>query len=342
MLAAAALVCALIPGAAGDVPVPIDAIDPDPPPEITAPAYILYDATAGVELLARSASERRAMASVTKLMTALVVRDHADLLDRVVITESAAATGEAEVGLVAGETWTVYELLAAILVRSGNDAATALAEHVGGSVEGFSVMMNAKAAELGMAETSYANPHGLDDEGHFTTARDLLTLTLAAMEDPVINRLARTGVIKFRDSPEGDARIARNTNALLGRYEGMVGGKTGFTNDAGKVLASSADRDGRVYVAVVMGSEDHFADSRLLYEYAFASQGVADHARIGLRIEQGGGAPPPASPPWVQPRLMTLVPLAAGEPAAPRPPTPLEAKVFEKLMGSAPELVTVG
>ena len=146
------------------------------------------------------------MASVTKLMTALVVLDSADLSDQVVISESAADTGEAEVGLVAGETWSIWELLNAIVVRSGNDAATALAEHVGGSVEGFAEMMNAKALQLGMTDSSFVNPHGLDAEGHYSTASDLLRLGIAAYADPVIARMARTQVVKFRPAPNGAIR----------------------------------------------------------------------------------------------------------------------------------------
>ena len=334
-VATAALVLAAVPPT---IEVPIDVVPAAPAPVLEAEAYALYDLDAEMELLNHNADEQRAMASVTKLMTALVTLENASLADEVVISESAAGTGEAEVGLVAGETWTVWELLNAIIVRSGNDAATALAEYVGGSVEGFAELMNAKAADLGMAGTNFVNPHGLDADGHYSTANDLVLLGLAAHSDPVVARLARTRVVKFRPAPSGEVRRITNTNELLGSFDGVVGLKTGYTGDAGRVLVSTARREGRTLVAVVMGTEDHFADSRELLEFGFDMYGISDRiAGLGAG-EQGGGSPSVLDPRETA-RLRAMPELQAIDVSARTTQTPLEARVTAALGSLLPPLL---
>ncbi len=268
---------------------PVRAPAPPDPVEIEAGAWIAIDVASGVTLLEHNADEERAMASVTKLMTALVVREHADLDSRVRISEEAASVGEAEIGLVAGEVWSVRDLLAAVLVRSGNDAAVALAEHVGGSVAGFADLMNAKAAELGLAHSHFVNPHGLDDDGHYTSARDLSVIAMAGLEDEVIAQLTRTGIIRFKPSPEGTDRVAVNTNHLLNHYPGVVGMKTGYTGKAGRVLVSAYEADGQTLVVVVMGSEDHFADTAAILDHVTQAYSVSDRLLLPLIEQEGGG-----------------------------------------------------
>ena len=241
------------------------------PPTVTAGSWILYDDTFGRVLAEETADRRRAVASTTKIVTALVVLDEADLDEPVEITERASLTGEAEIGLIAGETsWTVQDLLAALLLRSANDASVALAEHVGGSVRRFVGLMNAKAAHLGLANTSFVNPHGLDHPDHYSSARDLLTVTLAAMEDPRFARIVRTRSANLPDTPEDEARVALNRNALLADYPGAIGVKTGYTDIALQTLVAAAERDRRRLYAVVLGSSDHFADAISLLDYGFA------------------------------------------------------------------------
>jgi D-alanyl-D-alanine carboxypeptidase len=258
-------------------------------PELTAKAWILYDATAGVVIAEQASDEERPMASVTKIMTALVVMDHAELDEQVRISDSAAATGEAEIGLVRGERWTVGDLLAAVMIRSGNDAAVALAEHVGGSVEGFAEMMNAKAQELGLSHTRFVNPHGLDADGHYTSAADLVVMAEQALADPYLSRLTRTSRITFKPDPSGVSRVAGTTNRLLGVYPGVVGVKTGYTGKAGLVLVSALERNGRTLIGVVMGSEAHFEDSRRLLDYGFELLNLESRFLAPLVAEQGGG-----------------------------------------------------
>lgn len=261
-------------------------------PEITAKAWLLYDADADVVIAEHNSDEPRPMASVTKIMTSLVVVENAALDETVRISARAEAVGEAEIGLFVGELWTVADLLAAVMVRSGNDAAMALAEHVGGTVEGFADMMNAKADALGLENTRFVNPHGLDADGHFTTASDLRVMAEAAMRHPYLARLMRTLEVEFKPNPRGVSRSARSTNKLLGVYPGVIGVKTGFTSKAGRVLVSAHQHNRHTLIAVVMGSADHFADTRELLDYGARVVSLRDRFVAPLYSEQGGGSAP--------------------------------------------------
>lgn len=259
--------------------VPLERIPPVPHPVVTAPAWILYDETNGVVLDGVDVDEPRPMASTTKLMTALLAVESGRLGEIVTISQRAADVGESEIGLVAGERIRMDMLVAAILIRSGNDAAMAVAEHVSGSVEEFVADMNARAAELGMDATSFANPHGLDAEGHFSSPRDLLTLARTALGHEVIADLVGTGRYRITDSPDGSVRVADATNTLLTTYPGTIGGKTGFTFRAGLVYVGAAERDGRRLFAAVMGSEGanaHLEDAALLFDHGFQQMRIAD------------------------------------------------------------------
>jgi D-alanyl-D-alanine carboxypeptidase len=282
-------------------------------PELTAEAWMVTDLDSGVVLVEDNADEERAMASVTKMMTALVVRQHTELDERVRISEAAADVGEAEIGLVAGEVWSVRDLLAAVVIRSGNDAAVALAEYVGGSVEGFAVLMNELAVTMGLDHSHFVNPHGLDDEAHYTSARDLTTIAIAALEDEVLAQLTRTRLIRFKPAPTGENRVAVNTNRLLGRYPGVIGMKTGYTGNAGRVLISVLESQGHTFVVVVMGSEDHFADTGALLDFVTSRISIKDRFLAPLVEQEGGGgiSPSPLDA-GEQAVVKTLQPLATG------------------------------
>ena len=239
------------------------------PPVLEAESWLLFDDRNEVALAEENAAARRAMASTTKLMTALLAVEIGDLSSPVQVSPEAAGVGEAGVDLVEGEVFLLRTLVRAFLIRSGNDAAFAVAEHVGGSVEEFVAMMNRRAAELGMDDTSFANPHGLDHPDQYSTARDLLTLTREALEHRELAEAVATRHISLRDAPSGEERVFSNTNDLLFEYEGMVGVKTGYTGAAGRVLVAAAERQGRRLISVVMDSEDHFADTELLLDYGF-------------------------------------------------------------------------
>lgn len=247
------------------------------PPEVTAASWILYDASTEAVLGAKNPDEQRAVASITKIMTALVALERGDMDDLVTISQRAADTGEREIGLVAGEQITLGALLKAALIHSGNDAATAIAEHVGGSVEGFVALMNQKAQELGLRNTNFVNPHGLDAPGHHSSARDMLVIARAAMEYPEFRDIVRSRIVVFPQAPDGTNRVGTATNLLLGTYEGADGIKTGFTFQALLTFVASAERDGRRLYAVVLGSEGeraHLNDARSLFDYGFDDLGM--------------------------------------------------------------------
>ncbi len=268
---------------------PLEALAPLSPPEVTAEAWLLWDDTFQRELGSLQANEARAMASTTKMMTAIVALENSNLDDQVIVSEDAAAIGESEIDLVPGETWRMEDLLRALLMRSANDAAVAIAEHVGGSVPGFVRLMNETAVELGLADSHFMNPHGLDQEGHFSSARDLLNTALIGMEDPLFAEIVGTRSSTFPDAPDGEERVASTTNALLSTFEGAIGVKTGFTDDAGLTMVAAAERDGRRLYAVVMGSSDHFADSAALLRYGFNAFGLLNVVAGGqILAEQRG------------------------------------------------------
>jgi D-alanyl-D-alanine carboxypeptidase len=243
-----------------------------PAPVVTAPAWILYDATLETTLAASGHRELRAPASITKVMTVLLALENGNQTDMVNISARAAATGEREIGVWAGERVTLGSLLRSAMVHSANDAATAIAEHIGGSVEHFAEMMNQRARELGMNRTNFVNPHGLDATGHVTSAEDMLLLGLAAMERQDFREIAAAKIVIFPDAPDGTRRRGTGTNLMLESYEGTNGVKTGFTNRALLTFIASAERDGRELFAVVLGSQGqraHFADARALFDHGF-------------------------------------------------------------------------
>lgn len=254
------------------------------PPSVTAGAWIVYDELTGTVLAEWDADTPRPMASITKIMTVLLAVENGDLDEEVVISEKAAGAGGQEIGLVAGETVTLGALVRAAVIRSGNDAAAAIAEHIGGSVDGFVVMMNERAAELGMDNTHFANPHGLDTAGHYSSPRDMLIVGRQAMSKPAIAEITKARAMVFPDTPSGEARSASNTNRILNSYEGSIGVKTGETPNAGLTYVGAAERDGRRIFAVVfnsVGKRAHLADAVRLFDWAY------DDLRINGTIYAG-------------------------------------------------------
>lgn len=269
---------------------PVPTAEYRPPPDVTAASWIVFDATDGVVLGSRNADEQRPMASTTKMMTALLAIEQADREALVTVSSRAADVGEAEIGLTAGEQLPMGSLIDTMIVRSANDAAVAVAEAVGGDVETFVELMNARAAELGLNRTQFVNPHGLDVEGHVSTARDLLRLGLAAMANPDFRRAAGLSEVSLPPAPDGTPRVAEATNHLLRTYDGAIGVKTGFTFQAGLVLVAAAERDDLTIYAVVMGSEGpgaHFADAAALLDYGFGGHELV-RAVAGESVFDGG------------------------------------------------------
>lgn len=233
-------------------------------PSVTAAAAVLMDAASGQVLWAKNACQPRPPASTTKIMTALLALEGGKL-DRVVtVSEHAAAVGESSMHLFAGEKLTLEQLLYGALLRSGNDACVAIAEHIAGSEGNFVLLMNQKARELGASGTRFRNPNGLPAQGHLSSAYDLALLTRYAFQNPVFNRIVSTRVKDL-----GGRYYFNNTNRLLWSYQGADGVKTGTTNAAGKCLVASATREGRRLITVVLHSDDRYADTMNLLDYGF-------------------------------------------------------------------------
>ena len=228
-------------------------------------AMILYEPRTGTVLEALNPDEPMLIASTTKIMTALVVLEHCMLHERVLVTEAQAEVEGSSAYLRAGETYTVEMLLYGLMLASGNDAACALAEHAAGSIEGFAELMNEKAAALGLENTHFMNPHGLDDEEHYSSARDLALLTAAAMENETFCRIFSA------QSYASDGVEYQNHNKLLESCEGCLGGKTGYTRAAGRTLVSCAEREGMRLICVTLSDPNDWEDHSRSYDDAFAA-----------------------------------------------------------------------
>lgn len=232
---------------------------------VSAQRAILIDAQTGRVLYEKQADEQGLIASTTKIMTALVVCEQCNVLDRVKIPKEAVGIEGSSMYLQEGEVLTVQELLYGLMLRSGNDAATALAIYCGGTVEGFAQLMNDKAHRLGLENTHFANPHGLDAPGHYSTARDMAILTAYAMENPIFAQTVSTKSVTV------GSRVLQNHNKLLWQVEGADGVKTGFTKASGRILVSSATRMGRRLIAVTMNAPSDWADHKQLLEMGFSN-----------------------------------------------------------------------
>lgn len=244
-------------------------------PTIDAAAYVLMEPESGEILASGNADAKRYPASTTKIMTLTlaleaVARGEATLDDTVTTSEYAASMGGSQVYLYAGEQRSLKEMLIAVAVGSGNDASVAVAEHIGGSVGNFVEMMNKRAAELGMSGTHYANPHGLHDTEHYTTAADMAKLAQHAVNVPQM--LDFTGIYEYQFRGEPKPLVLWNTNRLLKWYDGADGLKTGYTSEAGRNLVATAKRGDLRLISVVMGVQPkngHFTESMKLLNWGF-------------------------------------------------------------------------
>lgn len=244
--------------------------------EVSAAAAVLMDADSGRLLYDKNGEKRMLIASTTKLMTALVALEQGGLQQEITVTGGHMAEGSS-MYLRPGEKLTLEMLLYGLLLSSGNDAALAVTECMGGTVP-FVGRMNEKAAELGMENTHFANPNGLDDEAHYSTAEDMAKLAAAAMDDPVLRRVASTRTARI------GGRTLTNHNKLLSRVEGCVGLKTGYTRAAGRTLVSCAERDGVRLVAVTLQDGDDWNDHASLYEQGFRVLRPVKAVERGLRL----------------------------------------------------------
>ena len=239
-------------------------------PELNARIALIYDRASGRIIYEKNGNKQTPMASTTKILTAIVTLENADLKETVTIESKAAGIGGSRLGLKKNDKITVNDLLYGLMLRSGNDAAVALAIHVGGSIEGFADMMNKKAEELGLTNSHFVVPHGLDNEGHYTTAYELAKMADYALNIPKFKEIVsnKSATIYINGYP----KAINNTNKLLGSVFGVYGVKTGFTNGAGRCLVSSCKRGELDIITVIIGADTNnqrTADTKELIEYAF-------------------------------------------------------------------------
>ncbi|SCJ69072.1 D-alanyl-D-alanine carboxypeptidase dacB precursor [uncultured Flavonifractor sp.] len=234
-------------------------------PGVSASCAILVDAESGRVLMEKNADEERAIASITKLMTALVAVESTSDLDRTVTIQKEWTRAEgSSMYLREGEELTLRELLYGLLLVSGNDAALAIAGFCAGDTDTFVEWMNMRAQELGMERTHFVNPNGLPAEGHYSTAADMAKLAIVVMEQPDLAEIVGTKSVTMA------GRTMTNHNKLLWRYEGCVGMKTGYTDAAGRTLVSCAERDGQRLIAVTLNAPNDWADHAAMFDYGFS------------------------------------------------------------------------
>lgn len=243
--------------------------------ECKSPSCVLMDYLTGEILYEKNPDERRSPASMTKIMTLVVALEmvsqgRVKLDDPVTASEEAAGLGGSHVWTEAGETHSLKEWLTCVAVGSANDASVVVAEYIGGSEPAFVALMNKKAGEIGMSDSEFKNSHGLDEEGHLVTARDMASLARYAVRVPGLLDLTKIYQTTFRDGRFG----LDNANKMLVFFPGCDGLKTGSTDKAGYCVANTAEKDGKRFISVVMGAPDtktRFADSTKMLNYAFAN-----------------------------------------------------------------------
>ncbi len=233
----------------------------------SAKSAALYEPRTHTFSYSKDINRRLPMASTTKIMTGLLAIELSDLDEVVEIPREAVGIEGSSIYLSEGDTLTMRDLIYSLLLQSANDAATALAIKLGGDVRGFADMMNRRAMELGLLDTSFDNPHGLDSESHYTTAHDLAILAAAALDNPTFKQIVSTYKYSFLSS--GKQRTLVNHNKLLTRYDGAIGVKTGYTKTSGRCLVSAAERDGVTLIAVTLNAPDDWRDHAEMLNYGF-------------------------------------------------------------------------
>lgn len=248
---------------------------------ISAKAALVMCAQTREVIFAHNGYERLPMASTTKIMTALILAEQPNLDKTVIVTKQMVAVEGSSMGLLVGDTVSYRDLLYGMLLASGNDAANTVAYVLGGGPAGFAKIMNNKAKELGLKNTNFVTPSGLDDDNHYTTAYDLALLTAVALENNAFSTAcgAKTATLYYGNPPY--KRSLTNHNKLLGNYEGLIGVKTGFTKKSGRCLVTAAERDGKKIIAVTLNAPNDWQDHKTLLDYGFlntvvTSVGVAD------------------------------------------------------------------
>ncbi|CAM4225880.1 D-alanyl-D-alanine carboxypeptidase family protein [Paenibacillus tarimensis] len=244
----------------------------------------LIDVESGRILYSTRGNERMRIASLTKIMTAIVAIEHGNLSDSVKTSRRAAGKEGSSIYLKLGEEMSLHNMLYGLMLRSGNDAATAIAEHVGGTEEGFVFLMNQKAEELGLDQTHFMNPHGLDHDNHYSSPNDMARLTAYALRNQTFKEIVKTKVKSAPNPNEQWDYKWYNKNKMLSMYEGADGVKTGYTKLAFRCLVSSATRDGQQLAAVTLNDGDDWNDHRKMLDWGFANYPLETVIKKGQKL----------------------------------------------------------
>ncbi len=257
-------------------------------PEVSATASILMECSTGQIIFEKNAHEKRSMASTTKIMSALLCLESGELDERFVVDSNAIMVEGSSMGLVQGDIVSKRALCYGMLLPSGNDSANATAVKVGGSIEKFAEMMNERAEKIGMKNTNFVTPSGLEADGkHYSTAYDMALLTREALRNSDFREIcgSKSAELEFGNPPY--KRTLYNTNKLLGMYDGVIGVKTGFTDEAGRCLVSACERNGVTLICVTLNASDDWNDHMKMYDYGFKkvtlkSTGMADYIQADV------------------------------------------------------------
>ncbi|MDD3168569.1 MAG: D-alanyl-D-alanine carboxypeptidase [Eubacteriales bacterium] len=238
------------------------------PPAVSAQNAIMIEVNSGEVLFEKNADQKSYPASITKIMTALLAIENGSPDKPVKISENAAGVEGSSIYLAPGEKISLRDLVYGLMLRSGNDAAIAIAEEIGGSKSSFVIMMNKRAREMGACNTNFVNPNGLHDPEHYTTARDMAMISKAAMKNPEFKKVASTKSW-VTDRGEGKYNYFYNKNKVVYQYDGGTGIKIGYTKAAGRTLVASSERNGMELICVVMNAPDWFRDTYALMDFAY-------------------------------------------------------------------------
>ncbi len=261
--------------------------------DTSAQSAILIEAESGQIVYEKDSQTRRGMASTTKIMTAIVAIENCDTHKQVKISDSAVGVEGSSIYLQKGETLTMEQLLYALMLQSANDAATAIAVEVSGSIDSFAELMNKKAEEIGLCNTHFTNPHGLFDENHYTTAYDLAQITRYAMKNDFFKTLVSTKRATIPLKQAEGTRVLLNHNKLLKIYDGAIGVKTGFTKKTGRCLVSAAEKNGVTLIAVTLNASDDWNDHKKMLDYGFERvfcKSLAEQGSLSYKIPVVGGS----------------------------------------------------
>lgn len=238
-------------------------------PSVSAVSACIIECDSGDTVYEKNSTKKMPMASTTKIMTAIIAIENAPLKKIITVSSDAVGVEGSSIYLCENERLTTEELLYALMLESANDAACALAIEIGGNIENFVDMMNDKASSLGLRNTHFTNPHGLSDSEHYSTAQDLAILMSYCMKNEMFAKITSTKKFSLDGSDDSYSRLLVNHNRLLGTFDGITGGKTGFTKNAGRCLVTSCERNGVKLCAVTLNAPDDWNDHKSMYSYGF-------------------------------------------------------------------------